>query len=151
MPKKKGKKGKKGGKKKKAAVAAEKEEVKGKSKIFLKIYQTNCMTSDSVPIPRVITACRECLEEGKPLTKVKISIKFTPYYYSSHLLIHFPVFCGDLSRSLSSKRPQICRCQKSQECKSAYQIGFCSNRKSSGCRQTCHAFPSSPYSFAAII
>ena len=73
MPKKKGKKAKKGGKKK-AAVAAEKEEVKGKTKIFLKVYQTNCMMTDSIPIPRILKSCRECLEEGKPLTKVKISI-----------------------------------------------------------------------------
>lgn len=109
MPKKKGKKAKKGGKKKKTAIAAEKEEVKGKSKIFLKVYQANCMTSDSVPIPRVISSCRECLEEGKPLIKVKIYIEFTPLTVILSHLFNFPVFCGNLSGSLSSKGPKICR------------------------------------------
>lgn len=80
MPAKKKKKGGKG-KKKKAAklkVAAEKEEVKGKCKIFLRAYQNNCATSDSLPAPRIISACRECIEEEKPLHKVGKKIFLTP-------------------------------------------------------------------------
>lgn len=73
MPAKK-KGGKKGGKAKKKAAklkaAKEKEVAKGKTKIFLHAYNTNCASSDSVPSARILSACRDCMEDDKPLTKV---------------------------------------------------------------------------------
>lgn len=71
MPKKKGTGGK--GKKRKASrikAAAEREEAMVKCKHFLKAYQTHCAASDSAPSPKIVSACRESVEEDKSLTKV---------------------------------------------------------------------------------
>lgn len=73
MPTKKGKGGPGKGKKRKASraqAAAEREEVMVKCKRFLKAYQTNCAASDSTPSPKIVSACRECVEEDKSMTKV---------------------------------------------------------------------------------
>ena len=97
MPAKKGKKGGKGkgkGKKKKAAklkAAVEKEEVKGKTKLFFRVYPTYCAAAGSIPAPRVVSACKECIEEDIPLNKVK-KVEFSA---NSHLLVSscdFPQF-----------------------------------------------------------
>ncbi len=73
MPAKKKKSGKGKGKKKAAKLkaAVEKEEVKGKTKIFFRVYPTYCAAAGSIPAPRVVSACRECIEDDIPLNKVK--------------------------------------------------------------------------------
>lgn len=98
MPGKKGKKGGKGkkGKKKaaKAKAAAEKEEVKGKTKMFFRVYPTYCAAAGSIPAPRVISACRQCLEDDVPLNKVKKGEFSTNSHTIS--LLHFLSVCpGD--------------------------------------------------------
>lgn len=161
MPKKKGKKGKsKKGSKKKAAVAAEKEEVKGKTKIFLRVYQTNCLMTDSVPIPRILKSCRECLEEGKPLTKVKIFIINSHLSVTVTNLLPFhlgpAVLCRHISRS--PKGPSEICCSERSECKGntcRRKSSFCSSHKDTAnsryAGKACHSFPRPTHPFAATI
>ena len=68
MPKKKGKK--KGGKKK-AQALAEKEEMVKKTREFLKIYQASCVRMNSSVAAMVLQGTRSCLEDERPLTKVR--------------------------------------------------------------------------------
>lgn len=104
MPAKKGKKGKGKGKKgkKKAAklkAAVEKEEVKGKTKLFYRVYPAYCAAAGSIPAPRVITACRDCIEDDIPLNKVK-KLEFST---NSHLRKCQGVFDPPLSHT-----PTVC-------------------------------------------
>lgn len=68
MPKKKGKK--KGGKKK-AQALAEKEEMVKKTREFLKIYQASCVRMNSSAAAMVVQSTKSCLEDERPLTKVR--------------------------------------------------------------------------------
>lgn len=99
-----------GGARKAFRVAAEKEHVKGKTKIFLRMYQANCVASDSVPCPRIITLCRECLEDGKPLTKVTVPCA-NSHLTRKHGVYSLAVFRGDLSGPRSSQ--EVCSCERS--------------------------------------
>lgn len=70
MPKKKGKGGKGKRKASRQQAVEEREEAMVKCKRFLKAYQTHCAASDSIPSPKIVSACRESVEEDKSLTKV---------------------------------------------------------------------------------
>lgn len=98
MPKKKAKN--KGGKKN-AQVAAEKEEMVKKTREFLKIYQASCARLNSSAAAMVLQITKSCLEDERPLTKVRLQgggklSQCDPPQLSGHVVIDlgFCAGCG---------------------------------------------------------